>query len=388
MSCWPTRSGRAGAPSLVLGAKRSSSRARRRRRCSPSRALRTRLRSSSAHAGRGERGLRSGSVSRQVLNGADRPVVDDAEQSELMNVQSNIPGFDQRTTGAPEPSTLGGMALAAAAAHGGAAIREKRDGAWSDTSYSELGASIELVARGLIGLGIEHGDRVAILSETRPEWTLADLGALCAGAVVVPIYQTNSPEEVPIRPGALGMPGSCSARTRGQVAKVEEMRGGMPSTSSTSLRLSGSSLRATSSLGELRERRDGSRPRRAEGSSAVRKARGCGDDRLHLGHHRATEGLRANARRMCMATVQMYARGARSLAVRRSRSFLFLPLAHALARIAQMVDTRPWAGRSSYWQRDSARRCSTTSPRPAPTHLPSVPRVFEKIHIAAASEPA
>ena len=44
-------------------------------------------------------------------------------------------------------------------------------------------------------LGIEKGDKVAILANTRPEWTYFDFAALTAGATVVPIYQTNSPDE-------------------------------------------------------------------------------------------------------------------------------------------------------------------------------------------------
>jgi long-chain acyl-CoA synthetase len=51
------------------------------------------------------------------------------------------------------------------------------------------------IAGGLAALGVESGDRVGILGGTRPEWTLADFGALCAGATVVPVYHTNSPEE-------------------------------------------------------------------------------------------------------------------------------------------------------------------------------------------------
>ncbi len=48
---------------------------------------------------------------------------------------------------------------------------------------------------GLIDLGVAKGDKVSILANTRPEWTYFDFAALSAGAVVVPIYQTNSPEE-------------------------------------------------------------------------------------------------------------------------------------------------------------------------------------------------
>src|SRR6185436_18122462 len=62
-------------------------------------------------------------------------------------------------------------------------------------SYAELGTAVREIAGGLATLGVEPGDRVAILASTRPEWTLADYGALCAAAIVVPIYATNSPEE-------------------------------------------------------------------------------------------------------------------------------------------------------------------------------------------------
>ena len=51
------------------------------------------------------------------------------------------------------------------------------------------------VGLGLIDLGIQPGERVCILANTRPEWSYADMGATGTGAIVVPIYQTNSPEE-------------------------------------------------------------------------------------------------------------------------------------------------------------------------------------------------
>ena len=62
-------------------------------------------------------------------------------------------------------------------------------------TYPELGEIAREVARGLIGLGVEAGDRVAILGLTSADWTIADCGAWCAGAVVAPIYHTSSPSE-------------------------------------------------------------------------------------------------------------------------------------------------------------------------------------------------
>src|ERR1700733_14233552 len=75
------------------------------------------------------------------------------------------------------------------------AIRRKREGEWLDVTYAELGEIVGEIALGLIDLGIQPGERVCILAGTRPEWTYADLAITATGAVVVPIYQTNSPEE-------------------------------------------------------------------------------------------------------------------------------------------------------------------------------------------------
>ncbi len=97
-----------------------------------------------------------------------------------------------RSTGG---QTVAAMALGASERFEGAAIRYHDGTGWTDVSYRELGAIVREIAKGLITLGVEPGERVAILSQTRPEWTYADLGGLCAGATVVPVYQTNSPEE-------------------------------------------------------------------------------------------------------------------------------------------------------------------------------------------------
>src|SRR3954451_23010744 len=90
---------------------------------------------------------------------------------------------------------LAAMGVQAAREHGGAALRYHDGGGWTEMSFEELGRATREIAGGLIGLGIEAGQRVAILSETRAEWTLADLGGILAGAQVVPIYQTASAEE-------------------------------------------------------------------------------------------------------------------------------------------------------------------------------------------------
>jgi malonyl-CoA/methylmalonyl-CoA synthetase len=94
-------------------------------------------------------------------------------------------------------------------------------------SFSALGADVRRLARGLVALGVKPGDRVAILSNTRPEWTYADLGILLAGAVTVPVYQTNSPEECQY---VLEHSGAAAVFCEDdeQLAKIAEIRDALP----------------------------------------------------------------------------------------------------------------------------------------------------------------
>lgn len=75
-------------------------------------------------------------------------------------------------------------------------LRRKKDGAWRAISSDEFRKSVEELSSGLRALGIQKGDKVAILSENRPEWAYADLATLAAGAVDVPIYSTLTPQQV------------------------------------------------------------------------------------------------------------------------------------------------------------------------------------------------
>jgi long-chain acyl-CoA synthetase len=74
------------------------------------------------------------------------------------------------------------------------ALRRKggADGGWDDVTTSQFRDEVQALAKGLIAAGIGTGDRVALMSHTRYEWTLADYAIWTAGAVVVPIYETSS----------------------------------------------------------------------------------------------------------------------------------------------------------------------------------------------------
>jgi long-chain acyl-CoA synthetase len=94
-------------------------------------------------------------------------------------------------------TTLPGICLAALRRHAKPdALNEKRGGEWEHTPGTAVAARVRAVALGLASLGVRAGDRVALLSENRPEWSIADLAILSLGAVNVPIYTTQAVEQV------------------------------------------------------------------------------------------------------------------------------------------------------------------------------------------------
>ena len=109
-------------------------------------------------------------------------------------------------------------------------MRYKAGGDWAKIPAREFREEVELAAHGLISLGIQAGDRVALLSENRPGWALADLATLSAGAWVVPIYTSLPADEVQYILEDSGAR-ACVVSTAPQLAKVAEVRERCPSLS-------------------------------------------------------------------------------------------------------------------------------------------------------------
>jgi len=99
----------------------------------------------------------------------------------------------------------------------------KQRGEWRDVSWDDAGRSVEELAAGFLSLGIGKGDRVAILSRTRLEWTLSDWALIAIGALVVPIYPTSPALECAY---VLGNSGArfVICEDAGQLAKVAPAR--------------------------------------------------------------------------------------------------------------------------------------------------------------------
>ena len=120
----------------------------------------------------------------------------------MNNVAADIsvarpPSLVQRPFAPDEPQTLIDVFTRAARVHNRPdALNYKSGGRWISLSSDEMLARAKHIAAGLHAIGVRHGDRVALLSDSRVEWTLTDAGCLFASAVDVPIYPTLTPPQV------------------------------------------------------------------------------------------------------------------------------------------------------------------------------------------------
>jgi len=278
----------------------------------------------------------------------------------------------ERATGS---STIADLIGLAAERYGDTpAIRYKHDGAWKDVGYTELSDIVSEVGRGLIDLGIEPGDRVAILCATRPEWTYVDFGIASAGAVAVPIYATNSPEE------CQWVAGNSEARVvvcedAEQVAKIRAVQGNLPALEHIVVVDPAGGTGDATSLAELRERGRGRDPEElAERARAVTR-----DQPYTIIYTSGTTGppkgcvLSHGNYRDVVSMVEHDA-----VVQAGDVAYLFLPLAHSFALLIQLT-ALDLGATLAYFGGDPKQIIPELS-EVKPTYLPSVPRIFEKLY--------
>jgi long-chain acyl-CoA synthetase len=260
-----------------------------------------------------------------------------------------------------------------------AVLYKDGDGNWVGKTYAEVGEIVRSLALGLIDLGIEKGDKVAILGNTRPEWTYFDFAALSIGAIVVPIYQTNSPEEC-----QYVLENSDSvvvvAEDDAQLDKIRKVRDDCPKLEHV-IRMTGSGGGAIS-MDELIERGAGRDASEWEARwKAVTK-----DDICTFIYTSGTTGppkgcviSHGNYRAMIDMTMARDVLGSGEDDI----TYLFLPLAHSFALLVQFANFET-GSTLAYWERDPLKIVPNLS-EVKPTYFPSVPRIFEKIYTAATS---
>src|SRR6185369_11159010 len=101
------------------------------------------------------------------------------------------------STTSRETSSVPGLILGAVTRHNkNDALNYRSEGKWYNIPATEFVHRVENAALGLASLGVRPGDRIALLSENRPEWSIADLAILSLGAINVPIYTTQALEQV------------------------------------------------------------------------------------------------------------------------------------------------------------------------------------------------
>jgi long-chain acyl-CoA synthetase len=269
------------------------------------------------------------------------------------------------------------------------AVRYKRDGSWHDVSYSELADIVQEIGLGLIDLGIEAGERVCILANTRPEWSYADMGATSAGAVVVPIYQTNSPEECL---WVISDSGACAivCEDDEQLAKIVAIQDQLPNLRTVIVidppatgnagedSALGTSAQNPITLEQVRER---GRERNPEELDA-RRAAVRPEDAFTFIYTSGTTGPPKG----CVLTHGNYRAiidmvGEAGEIQGDEVIYLYLPLAHSFALLIQLA-VFDLGGTLAYFSGDT-KQIVPELLEVQPTYLPSVPRVFEKIYTLA-----
>jgi long-chain acyl-CoA synthetase len=256
--------------------------------------------------------------------------------------------------------------------------KDQSKGEWVDVSYSQFGTIAKEVSLGLQSLGIQRGDKVGILANTRPEWTYSDFAILCTGGTVVPIYQTNSPEECHY------VLDHSEARAvivedAGQLEKIRQVRSDLPRLEHV---ISMEELDGDDAIGfdELRERGRG-------GSDEDFKSRIAAVEGTDVATYIYTSGT-TGPPKGCIIDHQNWRDmldmvETQNVLMEDEIVYLFLPLAHAFARLIQLGSVDVGAT-IVYWERD-AQKIIPNLMEVKPTYFPSVPRMFEKIYAMAVS---
>lgn len=246
---------------------------------------------------------------------------------------------------------------------------------WEDVTAAQFLAEVSGVAKGLIAAGIEAGDRVAVISKTRYEWTLLDYAAWFAGAVTVPIYETSSAEQIA---WILADSGARAVVAEGadHLARIREVRSGLDQLNHV-WSIADNAVDNLVRLGadisdeELEKRRTTATPLDLATliytSGTTGRPKGC----------MLTHGNFMFELSVAVAELPELFEGDDS------STLLFLPLAHVFARIIQVgcIKTRTRLGHSS-----DIKNLLADLQEFKPTFILAVPRVFEKVFNTASQK--
>jgi long-chain acyl-CoA synthetase len=254
------------------------------------------------------------------------------------------------------------------------AARFREGGEWKEMTYAEAGNAIDELALGLVDLGFEPGDRVCVLANTRLEWTLASYAISAAGAVIVPVYPTNSPTECKWVAGNSGAK-AIIVEDEGQRQKIDQIRDELPDLEHVIGIEPGA---GEMTLDELRER--GAGGDRSE--LAARQEKVEPNDAWIIIYTSGTTGppkgvvlTHANGMQVCTIVEEL------EFIQPDETTYLYLPLAHIFALLTQLASYDQ--GTAIVYFGGDTKKILEEVIETKPTYLPSVPRIFEKLYAAA-----
>lgn len=275
----------------------------------------------------------------------------------------------------PEGTSINTILTDRVARSGDEALIERRDtpdGPWITVTARQFEEEVLAVARGLVARGVEAGDRVAIMSRTRYEWTLLDFAIWAAGAVPVPVYETSSAEQVRwiLSDADVRL---IVVESRAHAEIVHEVRPAVPGLEGIlvlddgavlDLRTAGTNL----SAGIVVERR-----------AAVRR-----DDLATViytsGSTGRPKGVELTHGNFAHLTMNAAVGIPELLQADNARTLLFLPLAHVFARFVEVATI---AGQAVLGHAPDIKNLVADLGSFRPTYLLAVPRVFEKVYNSA-----
>jgi long-chain acyl-CoA synthetase len=240
-----------------------------------------------------------------------------------------------------------------------------------DVSAADVADRVRRIARGLIGLGVQPGDRVALMSATRIEWTYLDYGILAAGAVTVPIYDTSSTEQVE---WILSDSGAVAAIFENDELKqhYDEVKKATPACKHVFTIEGGGVAEIEAAGADVGE------------EAVAERLAGLGpDDLATIIYTSGTTGrpkgcvlTHGNLRSNSKNTIQ----GIQEMMTPEDSQLLFLPMAHSFAKILSVASMEKGV-RVGF--ATSPQHLLEEMPMFQPTFVAAVPRIFEKVFTGA-----
>lgn len=255
----------------------------------------------------------------------------------------------------------------------GAMIEYKGDdGTWQPYSAQVFRDMVIDLAKGLIGLGVNKGDSVAIVSRTRWEWTALDMAIMSIGALTVPVYETNSASQVSwiFNDSKVTL---AIAEDDGQRDKIESVRDEVPTLRNVFV-IEAGGLNAIKTYGESV----------TDAEFWEYKEASHGDDRATIvytsGSTGTPKGVELTHRNFAFLVLSALQYMPRAGAWPNRRLLLFLPLSHVFARFLEFFS---FGGTISLALSSNMKTMVKDFETFGPTLLLAVPRVYEKVYNAA-----